>query len=113
MKYRVEERTPQRAVVRLAGRLDVNSAEELKTALKDVAATGLIHLAVDMQAVSFVDSSGLSALVSGYRAVREQNGAFVLAQAGPQIKMALELSRLYRVFPVFEDVESALESLGG
>jgi anti-sigma B factor antagonist len=110
LEFKVEEHPGQRAVVRLTGRLDANSSDALKTALKEVAATGLAHLVVDMQAVSFIDSSGLSALVSGYRAVREQDGALLLARVGPQIKVALELSRLYRVFPVYDDVASALAS---
>jgi len=108
--FSIEEYSDQRAVVRVSGRLDADSAGALKAALKDAAAAGLIHLVVDMQDVSFIDSSGLSALVSGFKAARERNGALALAGVGPQIQMALELTRLNRVFPVYSDVATAFAS---
>ncbi|MBS1253396.1 MAG: Anti-sigma-B factor antagonist [Anaerolineales bacterium] len=106
----IEELAGARAVVKLEGRLDANSADEAKTTLKNAAAAGETHLVVDMADVNFIDSSGLSALVSGFKAAREQGGTLALVNVGPQIEMALKLTRLNRVFAIYDDVESALAS---
>jgi anti-sigma B factor antagonist len=111
LELKIQQQSGQTGVVRLEGRLDANSAESFKTKFKEIVATGLTRLVVDMQAVNFIDSSGLSALVAGFRLLREQNGTLVLAQTGPQIKVALELTRLDRVFSVYPDLASALASL--
>jgi len=111
LEYTIERRTDQLALVRVAGRIDAKSADEFKGVLKNATNEGLCRLVVDLHAVTFIDSSGLSALVSGFRAAHECNGAMFLAQVGPQVKIALELTRLSQVFRVFNDVDSALAEL--
>lgn len=111
MKYEVTQQSAQQAVVKVSDRLDANTAATFKAGLRDTVASGLTRLVVDMQAVSFIDSSGLSALVSGFRAAREKNGTILLANVGPQTQLALEMTRLNRVFPVYANVTQALEKL--
>ncbi|RMH00360.1 MAG: anti-sigma factor antagonist [Chloroflexi bacterium] len=112
MKYSIEKQPIDKlAVVKVEGRLDANSADILKAALKQAAAEGLSNLVIDMQAISYIDSSGLSALVSGFKAAREHNGLLALAYVGPQVKMALELTHLNRIFPIYENTETALDAL--
>jgi anti-sigma B factor antagonist len=111
MELTIVEQSGQKAVVRAAGRLDANSTEAFKTNFKEILATGLVRLVMDMEGVIFIDSSGLSALVAAFRLVRDQNGGLVLARPNPQIKIALELTRLDRVFPVYTDVAAALSGL--
>jgi anti-sigma B factor antagonist len=61
-----------------------------------------------MQKVNYVDSSDLGALVAGFKAARSQNSEFALVGVGRQITVALELTRLNKVFSVYSDVPSAL-----
>lgn len=110
MGVNIEKQTDKQAVVKLAGQLDANMAESFKTDLENVVTNGLTHLVVDMEAVSSIDSSGLSGLVAGFKTVRGQGGALVLANVGPQAQVALEMSRLNQVFAVHTDVASALAS---
>jgi anti-sigma B factor antagonist len=110
LKFEVEELTDRRAVIHLKGRLDANSAEITKARLKSIVNNGIDELVLDMRDVHFIDSSGLSVLVSSYRVVNESGGAFILAGTVPQVEMALQMTRLNRVFPVYKDVEIALAS---
>ena len=111
VEYQIEKQTEQLAVIKIVGRLDANTATSLKTQLKNSVEDGLHRLILDLTAVSLIDSSGLSALVAGFRAVREVNGLLVLAHVGQQAKVALELTHLDQIFPIYEDVESALAAL--
>lgn len=99
---------PGQVVVKPQGRVDADTAPEFKEQLKEIAQAGAESVVVDMQAVDFIDSSGLSALVSGLKALRQQGGALNLSQPQPQALTALRLTMLDRVFPIFPSVEEAL-----
>jgi anti-sigma B factor antagonist len=111
VEYQIEKRANHLAIIKILGRLDANTATSLKERLKSSVEDGLHRLVLDLTAVSLIDSSGLSALVAGFRAVREVNGLLVLAQVGQQAKVALELTHLDQIFPIYEDVDSALAAL--
>jgi anti-sigma B factor antagonist len=68
------------------------------------------RLAVDLQKVDFLDSSGLGALVSLLKAVRP-DGEFVLFGVRPSLREILRLTHLDAVFPCEADEASALACL--
>lgn len=108
MKCEIKRMIDTTAMVTVAGRLDANSAGALKTLLKKAINEGLTHLIIDMERVTFIDSSGLSSLISSFKTARQHNGTVALARVPPQAKMVLELTRLDKVFPVYENVDMAL-----
>lgn len=83
------------------GRLDAVTAPELKARLKDLVAAGHAQLVADLVDVSFIDSSGLSALVAGFKAAREAGGTLKLAGLNEQTRLAFQLTRLDRVFDFY------------
>ena len=111
MDYTIRKLSARHAVISLSGRFDAAVVPELKNALKSTVANGLALLALDMSGVSFIDSSGLSALVSGFKAAREQGGMLVLANVGDQIRVALELTRLNQIFTIYDDLDTAVDYL--
>lgn len=96
------------AVVRLSGRLDLVSAAALKARIADLVTAGSSKLIVDLSNVTFIDSSGLGALISGLRAARGAAGDLRIAAAGEQVNMVLKLTTLDRVLTPHIDVEAAL-----
>jgi anti-sigma B factor antagonist len=99
------------ALVVLEDRLNAVSAPEVKEQLKRLPQRGQIHVVVDMSSVSFIDSSGLAALVSGLKAAREAGGTFKLAGANEQARQVFEITKLDQVFELHPDRESAIEAL--
>jgi anti-anti-sigma factor len=96
------------AVVRPAGVLDLRVAPELKRRLAEAVAAGNSQLVVDMAEVSFIDSSGLGALISGLKTAQQAGGDLRIARAGQQIRVALELSALQHLLRRYGTVEDAL-----
>lgn len=92
------EQHDDRVIIRLDGRLDLQAAPEVRQQLE--AAAGPTRLIVDMARVTFVDSSGLGALVSGLKAARREGGELRLAAPGEQARQLLKLTTLDRVFPI-------------
>ena len=62
---------------------------------------GKNNIVVDLHDVRFVDSSGLGALVSGFKNASARNGNLKLCGLQPQVKSMFELTRLHRVFEIF------------
>ncbi|MBE9165468.1 MULTISPECIES: STAS domain-containing protein [Microcoleaceae] len=67
---------------------------------------GIVAVLVDLGAVTFIDSAGLIALVSGLKQAKKMGRRFSICSVCTQIRMVLELSQLDRVFEIFESVES-------
>ena len=111
MEYSLQPHEDQKMVIALNGRLDASSADEFREAFKAALDQQQYWLVVDMAQVSFIDSSGLSALVSGFKGTREHHGNLVLANVGAQAKVALKQTRLDQLFTIYEDVSKALQSV--
>lgn len=91
-------------------RLDAHNSGDLKNQMLKLFEDGKNNLVVDLHAVRFVDSSGLGALVSGFKNASSRNGSLKLAGLQLQVKSMFELTRLHRVFEIFNDTDEALES---
>ena len=98
----------QLAVIELSGGLAAREAPAVKEALLDVLESGAKKLVVDMEAVSFIDSSGLAALVSTLLSARSNEADVALCGLTPAVRSVLELTRLHRVFNVYEDATAAV-----
>lgn len=97
-------------VVKVAGDLTAPYAPELKSTLCSMIEAGKTTLLVDMSGVGFMDSAGLGILVSCLRRVSEVGGVMKIACLQESPKRVFVLTRLNRVFEVFDDRETALES---
>jgi anti-sigma B factor antagonist len=96
------------AVVAPTGRLDVAGAPALKDAISDALKNGQSRVVIDMEGVSFVDSTGLGSVIAALKQVRSSQGELRLAAPNQQVRVVLELTTLDRVFPYYATVEDAL-----
>jgi len=91
-------------------RLDAHNSGELKIEMNRLFESGTKSLLIDLKEVRFVDSSGLGVLVSGYKNASTKQGSVKLCGLQTQVKSMFELTRLHRVFDIFQTVDEALES---
>ena len=92
-------------------RLDAHNSGDLKTAMLKFYEEGNKNILIDLKDVRFIDSSGLGALVSGFKNAISHQGNLKLASLQPQVKSMFELTRLHRVFEIFPSLTEAIESL--
>jgi anti-sigma B factor antagonist len=98
-----------RTILRLKEeRLDAHNSGDLRDAILKLLEAGISHLIVDLSEVRFIDSSGLGALLSGYKNATLRSGSFVLAGLQPRVQSMFELTRLHRVFDIYPSVEDVL-----
>ncbi len=110
MALEVETRSADNGITVVAptGRLDVAGAPTLKEAISEVVKNGPPRIVIDMEGVSFVDSTGLGSVISALKQVRGSQGELRLAAPNQQARVVLELTTLDRVFPYYATVEEAL-----
>ena len=110
MALEVETRPSENGVTVLAptGRLDVAGAPALKYAIGEAVKNGPPKVVIDMEGVSFVDSTGLGSVISALKQIRGSQGELRLAAPNQQVRVVLELTTLDRVFPYYATVEEAL-----
>jgi anti-sigma B factor antagonist len=92
-----------------SGRLNMVSAPKLRTFVADVVASGSNRIVVNLQETTFMDSSGLGALIGCLKAARQAGGDLRIAAVQPQVKMVLELTSMDRVLTSYP---SAAEAFG-
>lgn len=100
------------AVVEVAGDVDVYSAAVLRERLDRLIAAGVVVLVLDLEGVSFMDSTGLGVLVGRLRRVRLAGGAILLVCTVPRILRVFAITGLNQVFPVFGSVDEAIRAAG-
>lgn len=98
-------------VIVLDGELVMASCAAARTRLTELAGAGRGGLVIDLAAVPFVDSSGLSVLVAAYKAAQNAGRSLALAGVVAEVRALLELTRLHQVFAVYDDRDAALEQL--
>jgi anti-sigma B factor antagonist len=94
-----------------ADRLDAHNSDMVKDELKLLYAGDAKKVLVDLGEVRFIDSSGLGALVSGFKNAVSSRGRLALSGLQAQVVTMFELTRLNRVFDIFPTVEEAISSL--
>jgi anti-anti-sigma factor len=88
-------------VVRPTGVLDVTTCERLRREIMAVVDTGCRNVVVDCQDLTFMDSSGLAALVLASQKVREANSKLAICSLNEQIEMLFALSSMDDIFEIY------------
>jgi anti-sigma B factor antagonist len=89
-----DERT---ATVALHGEIDVLTVDQLRIALAEALALHPHDLVVDLSELTFIDSTGLGALIAGFQRARNAGVRFRLAHPTPAVRQILVLSGLLEV----------------
>jgi anti-anti-sigma factor len=92
-------------VVKPSGILDGTKAGQFRQGIIKLVESKANIILVDFSDVTFMDSSGLGALVVAMKTVRAAGGKFFVCSINDQIKMLFELTSMGQVFEIFDNRE--------
>ncbi|MDQ6701153.1 MAG: STAS domain-containing protein [Acidobacteriota bacterium] len=99
------------SVMDVSGRITLGEGSStLRDAMRDMVAKGQKKILLNLGDVSYIDSSGIGELVSGFTTVANQGGQLKLLNLTKRVKDLLQITKLYTVFEVHEDEASAIRS---
>jgi anti-sigma B factor antagonist len=107
MDFSTENIDTDIAVVRGDGRLNMVSAPALREQVTTAIAAGRVRIVVDLGGTTFMDSSGLGALIGCLKTARQADGDLRIAAPNEQVRMVLRLSNVDRVLRSYDDPSEA------
>jgi anti-sigma B factor antagonist len=110
IEFAVERTAQGIGVVRPQGRLNMSSARRLKEVLDGLVAEGTTRIVVDMAETTFLDSSGLGALIGGLKAARQAGGDLRVARPTEAVRTVFTLTNLDKVLRARDSVEGAFDA---
>lgn len=98
-------------VVDAAGRITLGEgASAFRDLIRDLAAKGNKKILLNLAEVSYIDSSGIGELVSGFTSTTNNGGQLKLVGLSKRVKDLLQITKLYTVFEAFDDEAAAIRS---
>ena len=98
-------------IISVKGEIDLYSSTMLRkyilTTMKQHHPRGLI---VELDAVTYIDSSGIATMVEGLQLANQSDTKFKVAGLSPRVLEVFELVKLEQVFDIYDSVEEALKS---
>ena len=99
-------------ILDLSGRITIGEGTlMLRDTLQKLLADGDRKFVVNLEAVDYIDSSGLGELVSGFTTVRNQNGQLKLLNLTRRVRDLLQITKLLTVFESFDNETEAIKSM--
>jgi len=98
-------------ILDLSGDIDLaHSPTMRKVLLGEIKENSTAKVFLTFNNVRYIDSSGIASLVEGLKASRDQGSRLILFGLSPAVREVMQLSRLQKIFEIYDDEEQALAS---
>jgi anti-sigma B factor antagonist len=95
----------------VSGDIDfANSREVRQSVLHEIQESRVARVVVNLSQVGYIDSSGVASLIEGLKASRDIGSRFILFGLSTAAREVLQLSRLIKVFEIYDNEEQAIAS---
>ncbi|WP_075982199.1 anti-sigma F factor antagonist [Bacillus massilinigeriensis] len=99
--------------IRLSGELDHHSADLLREqAAKTIENEDIRHIVLNLENLTFMDSSGLGVILGRYKQIQPFHGEMVVCAISPSIQRLFDMSGLFKIIRLEPTEEFALQRLG-
>jgi anti-sigma B factor antagonist len=99
-------------LIRAVGELDMSSAPSLTAAAEDAIGDGYRLLLLDLSGLSFLDSTGLSALLAIHREAKARDAQAAIIAPSDNALRVLEMLGVEQVLNIHDTIEDAVRHLG-
>jgi anti-anti-sigma factor len=96
-------------LVALAGEMDIANAPQLTSRIARLGGAGSYRAVFDLSELTFLDSTGINALVSAARSIEAGGGEVVLAAPTPNVQQVFKIVSLSEVVTIEQSLKAALD----
>jgi anti-sigma B factor antagonist len=98
-----------RVILDVSGDIDLAHSPEMRKALlAEIRTKRIAKVFLNLKNVRYIDSSGIASLVEGLKASRDVGSRMILYGLSSTVREVMELSRLQRIFEIYDNEEQAL-----
>ena len=108
MKIR-EEKINDVIICAAEGEVNINNSPELRKAFDAIIKRSEKKVLVNFSAVSYIDSSGLATLIEMFQRLKKIGGHLRFCNMDQKVKNVFEITKLHKLFEIFDSQESALK----
>lgn len=99
-------------ILDVSGNIDMSNSPEIRKALlRELREQGVTRVLLNLSAVNYIDSSGVASLVEGLKVSRDLGVRLVLFGLNDSPREVFKISRLLKLFEVYDDETQAMASL--
>ena len=95
-------------VVAVGGEIDVYTAPKLRDKITELVGAGVYDIVIDLEAVEFLDSTGLGVIVGGLKKVRAHEGSLRLVCTQDRLLKIFRITGLAKVFDIHQSADAAV-----
>lgn len=96
-------------VLEIKGRLSAENVEVLRSKFLELF-TNQRYFVFDLEEMENLDSTGLGAIVFCLKSCTELDGSLKLARLTPKSRMIFDITKAYRIFDIYDDLEEAIKA---
>lgn len=97
-------------ILDIQGEIDLYNAPEIKDAINNLIEKQSCRVIVNLEKVSYIDSSGIGALISSLANLKKNAGGMKILKVSGSVRKVFELTKLTSFFDIFDDESEALAS---
>ncbi|MDH5717244.1 MAG: STAS domain-containing protein [Spirochaetia bacterium] len=106
---KVEQREKNGVIILdIQGEIDLYNAPEIKEVMQRCIDAKQFKIVVNLEKVSYIDSSGIGALISGFSTLKKYEGGLKLVNVYASVKKVFELTKLTSFFEIYESEDEAI-----
>jgi anti-sigma B factor antagonist len=90
------------ATVAITGEVDVYTAPQLRERLYAIIADGASRIVLDLEAMTFIDSTGLGVIVGALKRLRQGGGDLILRAPGRSTRKVLDITGLTQIVEIID-----------
>lgn len=97
-------------IIRLKGEFDLLRAEKIRREIDEkLREAKVLNLIINLEKVSFIDSSGLGVIIGRYKKIKQKGGGMYIVGAQPVVEKILILSGINKLVPLFKSEQEIMK----
>ncbi|MBN3041139.1 MAG: STAS domain-containing protein [Candidatus Omnitrophica bacterium] len=93
----------------IEGEINLNTSPDLRKAFEEFSRQNIKKIIIDFEQVPYIDSSGLATLIELFQRMKKIDGKLRICSVPEKVKNVFEVTKLHKLFEIYDDQESALE----
>ncbi|MFC1674840.1 STAS domain-containing protein [Candidatus Omnitrophota bacterium] len=103
-----QEKANDVVICTVDGEININTSPQLRKTFEELVEQNTKKIVMDFASISYIDSSGLATLIELLQRLNKVNGKLHICNMPDKVKSIFEVTKLYKLFKVFESKETAL-----